>query len=63
MRTKWTPSSTPFQVGDLVLLTGMSAPPTEWSIGCIIGLFPDPDGITRVVSVTTNRGTFKRPVS
>jgi len=63
VRTKWTSSSPTIQVGDLVLLTGMSSPPTVWPIGRVVGLFPGPDGITRVVSVKTSKGIYKRPIS
>ena len=61
VRSKWTSSSIHLKLGDLVLLSGMSSNPLEWPVGRIVGSFPGSDGITRVVSVQTTRGIFKRP--
>ena len=63
VRSKWISSSIPLKLGDLVLVTGMSSNPLEWPVGRIIGMFPGSDGITRVVSVQTTRGVFKRPMT
>ena len=59
----WTSSSPTIKIGDLVLLIGMSSTSTDLPLGRIVGLFPGPDGITRVVSVNTSRGIYKRPLS
>lgn len=36
--------------------------PLQWPIGRIVEIFPDKDGVVRVVAVKTRTGRFKRPV-
>jgi hypothetical protein len=37
--------------------------PLQWPIGVIINVHPGTDGNIRVITVKTNKGTFKRPIS
>src|SRR3978361_1509432 len=49
-------------VGALVLIKDELTPPLEWPFGRIIELHPGRDGIARVASVSTAKGTLKRPL-
>jgi hypothetical protein len=61
-RTKWQSPSPSLQPGDLVLLVEDNVPPLCWPLGRIQQVHPGSDGNVRVVTVKTNRGTYKRGV-
>ena len=61
-RTKWTKSSEPVKVGDLVLIADGDLPRNQWPRGVVTNTYPGKDGIVRVVDVKTTSGTFRRPV-
>jgi hypothetical protein len=44
----------------MVLLMEDNAPSLSWKLGRVIELHPGDDRVTRVVSVRTNQGDFKR---
>lgn len=48
--------------GRLVILMDELQPPIRWPLARITALHPGPDGITRVVTLRTLRGTITRPV-
>ena len=62
-RYKWATISDQPKLGALVLLKEDDAPPLQWPLGRIEELHPGKDGLTRVVTVRTVRGAFKRPVT
>ena len=49
------------KINDIVLVKEDNMPPTRWCMGRIEDIFPGADRITRVVSVKTNKGSFRRP--
>ncbi|KAH0821189.1 hypothetical protein GEV33_001602 [Tenebrio molitor] len=52
--------NTPMEIGAMVLLMEDNAPSLSWKLGRVIELHPGDDGVTRVVTVRTNQGDFKR---
>ncbi|XP_052759036.1 uncharacterized protein LOC128202501 [Galleria mellonella] len=49
-------------VGDPVLIADQNLPRGTWPRGRISKVFPGPDGVVRVVEITTNKGLLKRPI-
>lgn len=62
-KSKWSDPATPVKVGRLILLKEDNLPPLKWCIGRIVAVHPGPDQVTRVVTVKTTKGEFKRPVT
>jgi hypothetical protein len=62
MRRKWTSTTDPPKLGDLVLIKEENLPPLKWRLGRIEVLLPGKDGIVRVVQLRTTSGTLMRPV-
>jgi hypothetical protein len=52
--------NTPMEIGAMVLLMEDNARSLSWNLGRVIELHPGDDGVTRVVTVRTNQGDFKR---
>ncbi|XP_011883889.1 PREDICTED: uncharacterized protein LOC105571032 [Vollenhovia emeryi] len=50
------------QVGDLVILREINAPPLYWPTGRVVKLYPGNDDIVRVIEVKTANGIYKRAV-
>lgn len=50
-------------VGDLVLLKEENLPPLMWKKAVISDIHAGGDGLVRVVTLRTAKGTLKRPVS
>jgi hypothetical protein len=50
-------------VGDLVLLKEENLPPLVWIKAVISDIHAGEDGLIRVVTLRTTKGTLKRPVS
>lgn len=48
------------KVGDLVVLREDNLPPLQWRLARVVQTHPGSDGVTRVVTVRTSSGTFKR---
>ena len=61
--TRWHTSSRNAKIGDIVLLQEDNLIPTRWPLAKITSVYPGKDGIVRVVTVRTARGTYKRPAS
>ena len=59
-RGKWHYPGRDMKVNDLVVLKDDSLPPTSWHLGRIEELHPGPDGVSRVATVRTTHGPFKR---
>lgn len=62
IRQKWY-RLTKIKPGALVLLIDKNAPPAQWLLARIITLHTGQDDVTRVVTVKTSRGEFKRAVT
>uniref|UniRef100_A0A8D9AJE5 Integrase catalytic domain-containing protein n=1 Tax=Cacopsylla melanoneura TaxID=428564 RepID=A0A8D9AJE5_9HEMI len=61
-RQKWTSLSPPLTPGTVVVVMQDLYAPQYWPMGVVTETFPGKDGITRVASVRTAKGIFKRPV-
>jgi hypothetical protein len=48
------------EIGTMVLFVEDNAPTLSWKLDRVIELHPGDDGVTRVVTVRTNQGDFKR---
>jgi len=59
-RYKWIKGTAKIPKGTLVLLKDDHLPPLQWNIGRIIEVHPGADDVTRVVTVKTAHGQFKR---
>lgn len=62
-RNKWRLEKREIKIGDIVLVKEDNSPPLHWPLAKIIELHPGTDKITRVVTVKTKTGVYKRPVS
>lgn len=63
-RTKWRYSKgLQLAVGDMVMLREDDSSPLKWAVGRIESIHPGTDGIARVVSIKTTKGTYKRPIT
>ena len=61
--TKWHHPSRNVQVGDVVILQEDNLVPARWPLAKVIATHPGNDGLTRVVTVKTSAGEYKRPVT
>lgn len=61
-REKWNTPSTPITPGTVVVIISDNTPPLSWPLAIVQKVHPSRDGITRVVSVKTAKGTYLRPV-
>lgn len=61
-RPKWNTQHANIQEGDLVLLRDGRLPPTHWQLARVTATHPGKDKLTRVVTVSTNKSTFQRPI-
>ena len=62
-RQRWYNINPNLQPGQVVLLKDDSTPPLKWPTAIITHIHPGVDGNTRVVTVKTARGEFKRPIT
>jgi len=62
-RYKWRKKVANLKVNDLVLVRNDLLPPTKWEFGRVIKLYPDNQGLVRVVDVKTLSSTKRRAVS
>ncbi|XP_055714965.1 uncharacterized protein LOC129809178 [Phlebotomus papatasi] len=60
-RTKWKFPCPNLEVGDIVITLDDAA--SSWILGKIENVHPGLDGLVRVVSVRTSKGTYKRPIT
>ena len=61
--TKWNFPSRNLQIGDLVCIHDDGLVPARWPMARIVMVHPGSDGLVRVVTVKTHKGTYKRPVA
>ncbi len=61
--TKWNYLTRNHQVGDLICLREDRLVPTEWPLARVEVVYPGQDGLVRVVTVRTPKGTYKRPAT
>lgn len=61
-RGKWTKSGNNIEVGNMVIVKTIDAPPLSWPLGRVIEVYPGTDQIVRVAKVITSQGVFTRPV-
>ena len=60
---KWNHPNCNFQVGDLGSVSNKEDLfPTKWPIA-LVAVHPGRDGLVRVITVKTTKGTYKRPVT
>ncbi|KAF0761119.1 DUF5641 domain-containing protein [Aphis craccivora] len=59
---KWTTSTPPINIDDMVVVVDNQSPPLAWRLGRVVELLPGSDGHVRVVRVLTRAGTITRPV-
>lgn len=62
-RSKWKASKGSIKQGALVLLKDDNTPPTDWRLGRVVETHLGLDGICRVATIKTLRGTVKRSFS
>jgi len=76
LRQKWYHPNYNYKIGDLVILTDQWLPRNQWSLGRVIEVYPDKNGMIRVVKVrvakckvnksaecSTNVTELKRPIT
>ncbi|CAG9132520.1 unnamed protein product [Plutella xylostella] len=62
LRSKWRSPKENIQQGELVLIKD-NLPPGKWAMGRVTEVHPGRDGYTRVVTLKTQNGTLKRPIT
>ena len=60
---KWHYPTRNFQVGDVVVLREDTLAPTKWPLARVTQVHCGRDGLVRVVTIKTPKGTYKRPVT
>ncbi|XP_062557415.1 uncharacterized protein LOC134222287 [Armigeres subalbatus] len=53
----------PIRIGSVVILREDNIPPLQWPLARIVEVHPGADGVVRVVTVYTSKGTYKRQVN
>jgi hypothetical protein len=61
-RHKWH-TKVDVKLGQMVVIQEDKVPATQWLLGRIVALHPGSDGVTRVVTVKTVNGEYKRPLA
>lgn len=62
-RHKWRLSHQNLKLNDVVIIQEKNLPPNSWLLARIIDIHPGADGLVRVVSLKTEKSTFKRPIT
>ena len=62
-RTKWQQRQEPIKINDIVIVRDNNLPPNQWLLGKVIAIHPGSDGIIRVVTLKTQFGEMKRPIT
>lgn len=47
----------------MIILKNKNTPPMTWPLGRVVDIYPETDGITRVVAIKTSRGICKRSIT
>ena len=61
LRSKWTAQKEQININDLVLIKEDNVKRGQWPLGRVVEVHPGEDGVVRVVTVQTSKGTYKRP--
>lgn len=61
--SKWYKEVKNLEVGDIVVIKEDNLLSAQWPLARVTEIYPGEDGLVRVVSVRTNKGVYKRPVS
>ncbi|XP_011137665.2 uncharacterized protein LOC105182152 [Harpegnathos saltator] len=61
-RGKWRKVQPSVNVGQLILIRNSTLPPCKWELRRVTQCHPDPDRLTRVVTVRTANSTLQRPI-
>lgn len=59
---KYSSKGLQLKINDVVLLREDNTPPSRWNLGRIIQIHPGADDITRVATIKTGNGIFKRSI-
>ncbi|CAH2101847.1 unnamed protein product [Euphydryas editha] len=62
-RSKWQQTKDNIQKGQLVLVKENNLPPAKWAMGRVVELHPGSDDLVRVVTLKTQNGVLKRPIT
>ena len=62
-RKKWKVKRQNLKEGDIVLVAESNQPRGVWPLGRIVATHPGQDGMVRVVTVRTQYGEYKRPIT
>ena len=62
-RKKWKEKKQNLKEGDVVLVAEPNQPRGVWPLGRIVSTHPGQDGLVRAVTVRTQHGEYKRPIS
>ncbi|XP_058456452.1 uncharacterized protein LOC131433863 [Malaya genurostris] len=62
-RTRWTHERDNIHIGTMVLVKDDNLPPMKWRFGRVVDIAPGQDGLTRVVSIRTKDGVYKRAIT
>ena len=60
---KWHHPSRNLAVGDVVVIKEDRTIPMTWTLARVMQVYPGKDGLVRVATVRTAKGTYKRPVN
>lgn len=60
-RNKWQTATSSLKIGQMVILIEDNLPPLAWSLGRVQETHSGDDGVTRVVTIRTSKGVYKRP--
>lgn len=63
VRSKWFQKQSQPQKDEFVLISNENTPPSQWPVGRIVEVHPGDDDLTRVVTVRTSEGEYKRPIT
>ena len=61
--TRWSQMSRNVKIGDVAILRDETLFPTKWPLARIMDVHPGKDGLVRVVTLKTPKGTYKRPIT
>ncbi|XP_074109295.1 uncharacterized protein LOC141534050 [Cotesia typhae] len=62
-RQKWHTTQGEIKPNQIVLLMDKNQPCMLWQLGVVVELHPGDDGVTRLASIRTSRGLFKRNIT
>ncbi|XP_044583145.1 uncharacterized protein LOC123264093 [Cotesia glomerata] len=63
IRQKWHSTQGEIKPNQIVLLMDKNQPCMRWELGVVVEIHPGDDGVTRLASIRTSRGLFKRNIT